>query len=157
MYSLDGPITDQIWCIKIQLDNESQWTKTNEASKYVNWQINIFILFPLFLSPKPHYQAEYKYVETGAFSTLYLSMKHQRWLHYTFKFIQMRLRLTHIKIRHGWFLVFFPVSLRNHSNWYIMYYTSCVTGKGWLERTWQRLTEPRAERQSIMKLQAVLW
>ena len=39
----------------------------------------------------------------------------------------------HIKIRHGWFFIFFPVPLRNNTNWYIVYHTSCVTGKGWLK------------------------
>ena len=59
---------------------------------------------------------------------------------------------THIKIRHGWFFIFFPVSLRNNTNWYIMYHTSCVTGKGWLKNN-----NPFRNMRVLVKISTVKW
>ena len=59
---------------------------------------------------------------------------------------------THIKIRHGWFFIFFPVSLRNNTNWYIMYHTSCVTGKGWLKNN-----NPVRNMRVLVKISTVKW
>ena len=59
---------------------------------------------------------------------------------------------THIKIRHGWFFIFFPVPLRNNTNWYIMYHTSCVTGKGWLKNN-----NPFRNMRVLVKISTVKW
>ena len=91
--------------------------------------------FPSPSSPSPflHLPCRLKEGKWWNLATLFLVWEPKIIMESSWSQLKNAILNTHIKIRHGWFFIFFPVPLRNNTNWYIMYHTSCVTGKGWLK------------------------
>ena len=93
------------------------------------------VFFPSPSSPSPflHLPCRLREGKWWNLATLFLVWEPKIIMELSWSQLKNAILNTHIKIRHGWFFIFFPVPLRNNTNWYIMYHTSCVTGKGWLK------------------------
>ena len=100
--------------------------------KYL-YPFTVFFHSPSSPSPFLHLPCRLREGKWWNLETLFLVWEPKIIMELSWSQLKNAILNTHIKIRHGWFFIFFPVPLRNNTNWYIMYHTSCVTGKGWLK------------------------